>query len=77
MGINMNETEKQNYIRLQTMKLQKLSNIISAVNESMYNVSTNIRSVSDYNDFENYSNIYLFQMIDEYKELLIDFGELK
>ena len=73
----MNETEKQNYIRLQTMKLQKLSNIISAVNESMYNVSINIRSVSDYNDFENYSNTYLFQMIDEYKELLIDFGELK
>lgn len=60
MGNNMNETEKQNYIRLQTMKLQKLSNIISAVNDLMYNVSTNIRSVSDYNDFENYSNIYIY-----------------
>jgi hypothetical protein len=76
----MNETEKQNYIRLQTIKLQKLADIVSAANELIYSNSTNIRSVSDYNNKDHgigSDDTYLFRAVDEYKELLVHFGELK
>lgn len=76
----MNETEKQNYIRLQTMKLQKLSNIIHYASQISYIEATNIRVISDYDSSENlekYSTDLLFEAIDEYKTLLTDFGELK
>ena len=73
----MNETEKQNRIRIETMKLQKLSNIISAATEAMFNFSTNIRRISDYNDSSKIydSNIQLFQTIEDYKILLTDSEE--
>ncbi len=76
----MNETEKQNYIRLQTMKLQKLSNIVHYATQQLYYSATNIRVISDYNSKENLeksSDELLFEAIDEYKTLLTDFGELK
>lgn len=76
----MNEIEKQNYIRLQTMKLQKLSNIIYYASQISYIEATNIRIISDYDSSENlekYSTDLLFEAIDEYKTLLTDFGELK
>lgn len=62
------------------MKLQRLSNIICAVNELIYSNSTNIRSVSDYSNKEyliTNINSKLFTAVDDYKTLLTDFGELK
>lgn len=85
----MNETEKQKYIRLETGKLQKLSDIIYYANQISCVITTNIRVVSDYNsknNLENISNYGLFEAIEEYKTLLTDeeyksllrdFGELK
>ncbi len=69
----MNETEKQNYIRLQTMKLQRLSNIIHYASQISYIEATNIRIISDYNlkdNLEKYSTDLLFEAIEEYKTLL-------
>lgn len=76
----MNETEKQNYIRLETAKLQKLSDVNYYVNQILCVIATNIRIVSDYNsnnNLENISNDQLFEAFNDYKTLLIDFGELK
>lgn len=85
----MNEIEKQNYIRLETEKLQKLSDIIYYTNQILCVIATNIRVVSDYNsknNLENISNYGLFEAVEEYKTLLTDeeyktllrdFGELK
>lgn len=75
----MNQTEKQNYIRLQAIKLQRLSEIVNAINNLIYNTSVNVRTISDYSDKNSeldVSSTYLFTAINEYKTLLSDFGEL-
>lgn len=75
----MNETEKQNYIRLQTMRLQKLADISYCISQLSSHISINIRAASDYYTKNNCvtSNTDLFKAIDQYKTLLTDFGELK
>lgn len=85
----MNETEKQNYIRLETTKLQKLADIIHYANDLLQNSTDNIREALDNNirlmsdscmsksDIENEMIDNLFEMVDEYKILLSINGELK
>ncbi len=78
----MTETEKQNYIRFATRNIQKLSDIVLYASEIMKNYSINVRLISDYcseNNLESNltSTEYLLESIDEYKTLLLDFGELK
>lgn len=72
-----NIIEQQDYIKQQTQKLQKLSDIGYYVNSLIYNESTNIRKALDYNDVDIIRTEQLFDCFELYKSLLSEFGELK
>lgn len=74
-----NLLEQQDYVKQQTQKLQKLSDIGYYINSLIYNETTNIRRALEYTEVE-VDPVYtksLFEAIENYKTLLSDFGELK
>ncbi len=73
-----NIIEQQDYIKQQTQKLQKLSDIGYYVNSLIYNETTNIRRALQYNnDIDIICTKQLFDCFELYKSLLEEFGELK
>ena len=72
-----NLLEQHDYIRQQTQKLQKLSDIGYYINSLIYNETTNIRRALEYNEVNSVYVESLFEAFESYKSLLSDFGELK
>lgn len=68
-----NVIEQQDYIRQQTQKLQKLSDIGHYLNSIIYNETTNIISALIYDDPNIVYAEKFFETIEEYKILLKEF----